>query len=77
MGGEGAGKILALSSMFPFLKFASIFAFYFHCLELLLLPWAFLRGRGLSSLNLIKYEELRPDSDAELFKSRTKEQFGV
>ena len=65
MGGEGAGKILALCSMFPFLKFASIFASYFHCLELPLLPSAFSfggvgggAGRGLSSLKLIKYEEL-------------------
>ena len=50
MGGEGAGKILALSSMFPFLKFASIFAFYFQLSRAIFAAFAFFGGRGLSSL---------------------------
>ena len=41
---ESAGKILGLKSMFPFLKFASTFAFDFQLSELFLLPWAFLGG---------------------------------
>ena len=50
MGGEGAGKILALSSMFPYLKFASIFAFYFQLSGAIFAAFGFFGGRGLSSL---------------------------
>ena len=46
MGGEGAGKILALSSMFPFLKFASIFAFYFQLSRAIFAAFAFFWGEG-------------------------------